>query len=192
MRRAKIVCTLGPATNSAENLRELVRSGMDVARLNLSHGDHADHERVYHDVRKASDAMGRAVGILVDLQGPKIRTARFENGPIELVRGASFTITTRDVPGNEVEVGTTYAGLPGDVSIGDRILIDDGKLALIATPGNMKQIARERVKLDAKDAEERTAAEAIASRMSGVQVVISTGVWPEPSAGADAPAPACR
>jgi len=133
MRRAKIVCTLGPATSSAENLRELVRSGMDVARLNLSHGDHTDHERVYHDVRRASDAMGRAVGILVDLQGPKIRTARFENGPIELVRGASFTITTRDVPGNEVEVGTTYAGLPGDVAIGDRILIDDGKLALIAT-----------------------------------------------------------
>ena len=133
MRRAKIVCTLGPATSSAENLRELVRAGMDVARLNLSHGDHADHEQVYKDVRKASDQTGRAVGILVDLQGPKIRTARFENGPIQLVPGASFTITTRDVPGDEKEVGTTYAGLPGDVTAGDRILIDDGKLALIAT-----------------------------------------------------------
>ena len=85
MRRAKIVCTLGPATSSAENLRELVRAGMDVARLNLSHGDHKDHEQVYQDVRKASDQTGRAVGILVDLQGPKIRTARFENGPIQLV-----------------------------------------------------------------------------------------------------------
>ena len=133
MRRAKIVCTLGPATTSAENLRELVRAGMDVARLNLSHGDHADHEQVYTDVRKASDDTGRAVGILVDLQGPKIRTARFENGPIQLVPGATFTITTRDVPGDEKEVGTTYAGLPGDVTAGDRILIDDGKLALIAT-----------------------------------------------------------
>ena len=133
MRHAKIVCTLGPATTSAENLRELVRAGMDVARLNLSHGDHADHERVYKDVRAASDATGRAVGILVDLQGPKIRTARFEQGPIELVPGSSFTITTRDVPGNQHEVGTTYAGLPGDVTAGDRILIDDGKLALIAT-----------------------------------------------------------
>jgi pyruvate kinase len=132
MRRAKIVCTLGPATSSAENLKELVHAGMDVARLNLSHGDHADHERVYHDVRAASDATGRAVGILVDLQGPKIRTARFEKGPVELVRGATFTITTRDVPGNLQEVGTTYAGLPGDVTTGDRILIDDGKLVLIA------------------------------------------------------------
>ncbi len=133
MRRAKIVCTLGPATSSAENLKELVRAGMDVARLNLSHGEHADHERVYHDVRRASDVTGRAVGILVDLQGPKIRTARFEDGPIDLVPGASFTITTRDVPGDQKEVGTTYEGLPGDVSAGDRILIDDGKLALIAT-----------------------------------------------------------
>ena len=133
MRRAKIVCTLGPATSSAENLRELVRAGMDVARLNLSHGNHADHEQVYKDVRKASDQTGRAVGILVDLQGPKIRTARFENGPIQLVPGAAFTITTRDVPGDEKEVGTTYSGLPGDVTAGDRILIDDGKLALIAT-----------------------------------------------------------
>jgi pyruvate kinase len=133
MRRAKIVCTLGPATSSAENLRELVRAGMDVARLNLSHGDHADHERVYRDVRKASDDVGRAVGILVDLQGPKIRTGRFADGPIELVKGSTFTITTRDVPGNAEEVGTTYDGLPGDVEAGDRILIDDGKLALIAT-----------------------------------------------------------
>ena len=133
MRRAKIVCTLGPATTSPENLRELVRSGMDVARLNLSHGDHADHERVYLDVRRASDETGRAVGVLVDLQGPKIRTARFENGPVELVKGTSFTITTRDVPGDDKEVGTTYSGLPGDVTAGDRILIDDGKLALVAT-----------------------------------------------------------
>ncbi len=133
MRHAKIVCTLGPATSSAENLRELVLAGMDVARLNLSHGDHADHERVYRDVRAASDETGRAVGILVDLQGPKIRTARFEDGPVQLERGATFTITTRDVPGNDEEVGTTYSGLPGDVTVGDRILIDDGKIALVAT-----------------------------------------------------------
>ena len=133
MRRAKIVCTLGPATSSAENLRELVRAGMDVARLNLSHGDHAVHEQVYENVRKASDQTGRAVGILVDLQGPKIRTARFEDGPIQLVPGATFTITTEDVPGTSKEVGTTYAGLPGDVTAGDRLLIDDGKVALIAT-----------------------------------------------------------
>ena len=134
MRRAKIVCTLGPATSSAENLRELVRAGMDVARLNLSHGDYADHEQVYQDVRKASDETGRAVGILVDLQGPKIRTARFEDGPIQLVpRRRPSPSPPRDVPGDDKEVGTTYDGLPGDVSAGDRILIDDGKVALIAT-----------------------------------------------------------
>ncbi len=132
MRHAKIVCTLGPATTAPEDLRELVAAGMDVARLNLSHGDHADHEKVYLDVRRASDEAGRAVGVLVDLQGPKIRTARFAGGPVELVPGARFTITTRDVPGDVDEVGTTYAGLPGDVTPGDRILIDDGKLQLVA------------------------------------------------------------
>ncbi len=79
MRHAKIVCTIGPATSSAESLRELVRSGMDVARFNLSHGEYSEHERIYHDVRRASDEIGRAVGILVDLQGPKIRTGRFED-----------------------------------------------------------------------------------------------------------------
>ena len=133
MRRAKIVCTLGPATSSAENIRELVKSGMDVARLNLSHGSHADHEKVYADVRSAGDLVGRAVGVLVDLQGPKIRTGRFADGPITLEKGQTFTITTRDVPGDAEEVGTTYDGLPGDVQSGDRILIDDGKLSLIAT-----------------------------------------------------------
>ncbi|MBR7742175.1 pyruvate kinase [Phycicoccus sp. BSK3Z-2] len=133
MRRAKIVCTLGPATSSPDNVRELVRAGMDVARLNLSHGSHADHDAVYTAVREAGDATGHAVGVLVDLQGPKIRTGRFADGPIVLERGATFTITTRDVPGDQEAVGTTYDGLPGDVQAGDRILIDDGKIALIAT-----------------------------------------------------------
>ncbi len=130
MRRAKIVCTLGPATSSPERILELVQAGMDVARLNLSHGDYADHERVYLDVRRASDEAEHAVGILVDLQGPKIRTGRFADGPVDLVPGAAFVITTREVPGDVHEVSTTYAGLPGDVEPGHRILIDDGKLAL--------------------------------------------------------------
>ena len=82
MRRAKIVCTLGPAVSSPQRLRELVAAGMDVARLNLSHGAYADHEAVYRDVRAASDETGHAVGILVDLQGPKIRTGRFADGPV--------------------------------------------------------------------------------------------------------------
>ena len=133
MRRAKIVCTLGPAVSSPERIRELVDAGMDVARLNLSHGEYSDHEKIYEEIRRASDETGHAVGILVDLQGPKIRTGRFSGGPVELVNGAEFTITTREVDGSVTEVGTTYKGLPGDVNPGDSLLIDDGKVALQAT-----------------------------------------------------------
>ena len=132
MRRAKIVCTLGPATSSPEGVRALVAAGMDVARLNLSHGTYADHEAVYVEVRKASDESGRAVGVLVDLQGPKIRTGRFAVGPVTLVNGQRFTITVDDILGDQDCVSTTYKGLPGDVSPGDRLLIDDGKVALVA------------------------------------------------------------
>src|SRR6478609_4329307 len=132
MRRAKIVCTLGPATSSAERLSELVAAGMDVARLNLSHGAYEDHEKVYLEVRRASDESGRAVGVLVDLQGPKIRTGRFADGPVTLENGARFTITVEDVLGDQDRVSTTYKGLPGDVTVGDRLLIDDGKVALQA------------------------------------------------------------
>jgi len=132
MRRAKIVCTLGPAVSSPERIRELVVAGMDVARLNLSHGEYSVHEEIYRSIRAASDETGHAVGILVDLQGPKIRTARFKDGPVELASGAEFTITTREVDGSATEVGTTYKGLPGDVRPGDALLIDDGKVALEA------------------------------------------------------------
>ncbi len=130
MRRAKIICTLGPATESEEQIRALVSAGMDIARLNLSHGAHAEHELRYRRVRAASDAVGRAVGVLVDLQGPKIRLGRFAEGPAELVVGAPFTITTRDVPGDASCVSTTYAGLPRDCEPGDAILIDDGRIGL--------------------------------------------------------------
>ncbi len=133
MRRAKIVCTLGPATSSEEQIRALVDAGMDVARLNLSHGEYSDHEQVYRRVRKASDASGRGVAILVDLQGPKIRLGTFADGPVELRNGDEFTITTEDVPGDVHMVGTTYDGLPGDVRPGDRLLVDDGKVALECT-----------------------------------------------------------
>ena len=130
MRRAKIVCTLGPAVNTPERIRALVDAGMDVARMNLSHGSYADHEHVYRMVRKASDESGHGVGIFADLQGPKIRLGRFANGPQVLQHGQEFTITTRDVPGDATICSTTYDGLPGDVSAGDPILIDDGKVRL--------------------------------------------------------------
>src|SRR4051794_9609772 len=103
---------------------------MDVARMNLSHGAYADHEKVYRMVREASDASGHGVGIFADLQGPKIRLGRFADGPVQLEQGAEFTITTRDVPGGVRICSTTYTGLPGDVAPGDHVLIDDGKVRL--------------------------------------------------------------
>ena len=133
MRRAKIVATMGPATASYEAIYELVASGMDVARLNLSHGDYADHEIVYSNVRRAADELGRGVGILVDLQGPKIRLGRFASGPVLLTAGEEFIVTTQDVPGDVHEVSTTYHGLPGDVTVGDRVLVDDGRVELVVT-----------------------------------------------------------
>lgn len=132
MRRAKIVATLGPATDGPERTLQLVQAGLDIARLNLSHGEHADHEKRYVAIRDASRQTGRAVGILCDLQGPKIRTGRFADGPVELKNGDTFTITTRDVPGTQDIVSTTFKGLPGDVRVGDRLLIDDGKIELRA------------------------------------------------------------
>ncbi len=124
------MCTLGPAVNTPERIRALVDAGMDVARMNLSHGSYADHEAVYRMVRDASDATGHGVGIFADLQGPKIRLGRFTDGPEQLRAGQEFTITTRDVPGDGSICSTTYAGLPGDVAAGDQILIDDGKVRL--------------------------------------------------------------
>ena len=116
--------------NTPERIRALVEAGMDVARMNLSHGAYADHEKVYRMVREASDASGHGVGIFADLQGPKIRLGRFAEGPVQLEQGAEFTITTRDVPGDVKICSTTYDGLPGDVSAGDHVLIDDGKVRL--------------------------------------------------------------
>jgi pyruvate kinase len=130
MRRAKIVCTLGPATDSFEQLKTLIEAGMNVARLNMSHGSHAEHEARYRNVRAASEAAGRAVGVLADLQGPKIRLATFADGPVTVENGDEFTITTEDVPGDQHICGTTYKGLPGDVKPGDPVLINDGVVAL--------------------------------------------------------------
>jgi len=132
-RRAKIVCTIGPATATPERLRGLVDAGMDVARLNFSHGTHEDHADAYRLVREASDASGRAVGILADLQGPKIRLGRFADGPVEWRTGESVTISTEDILGDHDRVSTTYKLLSHEVAVGDRMLVDDGKIALEVT-----------------------------------------------------------
>jgi pyruvate kinase len=130
VRRAKIVCTLGPATHSADRLRELVEAGMDVARFNLSHGSHEEHEERYRRVRAAAALAGRNVGVLVDLQGPKIRLGRFGEGPVHLRPGDHFTITTDDIAGDASRSSTTHRGLTSDVHPGDTVLIDDGRLEL--------------------------------------------------------------
>ncbi|HXV93125.1 MAG TPA: pyruvate kinase, partial [Pseudonocardia sp.] len=129
-RRTKIVCTIGPATATPDRIRELVQAGMDVARLNFSHGNREDHKRVYEMVREAADAEGRAVGILADLQGPKIRLGRFAAGPVEWRTGEEVRITVEDVSGTHDRVSTTYKGLADDAREGDRLLVDDGKVGL--------------------------------------------------------------
>lgn len=128
MRRAKIVCTLGPAVGSKELIVELVRAGMNVARINASHGSHEEHEQRIDWVREASRELGEPVAVLVDLQGPKIRLGTFADGPQMLNPGDIFTITTQDVPGTKELVSTTHKELPQDARPGDIILIDDGKV----------------------------------------------------------------
>jgi pyruvate kinase len=129
-RRAKIVGTLGPASCSREQVAGLVAAGLDVARLNMSHGTRADHLRAYQAVRAASDQAGRSVGVLVDLQGPKVRLGRFAAGRAVLRAGQEFAITAEDVPGDACEAATTYRGLSADVGPGDQILVDDGRVVL--------------------------------------------------------------
>jgi len=128
LRRAKIVATLGPATSTQEAVRQLIDAGVDVARLNLSHGDHSVHDANYDNVRGAAAGVDKPVAILADLQGPKIRLGKFENGPHELAAGDIFKITVEDVPGTKELVSTTFKGLPQDVKPGDFLLIDDGKV----------------------------------------------------------------
>ncbi|WP_062522192.1 pyruvate kinase [Demequina silvatica] len=133
MRNAKIVCTIGPATAPIEQMRKLVGAGMDVARINRSHGSAEEHEQVYRNIRQAAEESGRNVAVLVDLQGPKIRLEKFADGPHDLAVDDVFTITTRDVVGTKDICGTTFKGLPGDCNPGDTLLIDDGKVRLEVT-----------------------------------------------------------
>jgi pyruvate kinase len=125
------VATLGPA--SSDQLPAMISAGLDVARFNMSHGSRATHERAYENVRRAGDASGHSVGVLVDLQGPKIRLGTFASGTATLSTGSSFTITTDDVSGDDEHCGVSYRELPQDVSAGDRLLIDDGRLVLEVT-----------------------------------------------------------
>ncbi len=126
------MCTLGPSVDSPERMKQLVEAGMDVARFNMSHGDHAEHQRRLEGTRKAAADAGRTVGILCDLQGPKIRLGKFADGPIKVGVGDRFTITIDDILGDQDRCSTTYKGLPGDVKAGDEVLVDDGRVAMRA------------------------------------------------------------
>jgi len=139
-RRAKIVCTLGPATRSAEAVQALVDAGMDVARLNFSHGTREEHAAVYRWVREASDAAGRGVAVLADLQGPKIRLGTFAEGAALLQPGGTFNITTEACDGTVQRVSTTYPALAADVMEGDTILIDDGSVRLVVMSSDGREV----------------------------------------------------
>jgi pyruvate kinase len=128
--RAKIVCTLGPSSNTADTLRQLIEAGLNVTRHNFSHGTQDDHRRLIALVREASKATGTIVGIMADLQGPKVRVGRFKTGQTTLAPGATFVITARDIEGTDREVSTTYTNLPGDLTAGQTILLDDGLIQL--------------------------------------------------------------
>jgi len=130
MRRTKIVCTIGPASRSSEIIEELIRRGMDVARLNFSHGSHEEYSLIEKNIRQASQKLGKPVAILQDLSGPKIRTGLIQKEPALLKEGAIFTLTTRNIPGNEKEVSITYPLLPQKVKKGQTILLADGSLEL--------------------------------------------------------------
>ncbi len=137
MRRTKIVCTIGPATQSEEQLEALMHAGMNVARLNFSHGTQQEHAVVIERIRSISARLECAIAILQDLQGPKIRTGALQGGqPVRLFNGARVTITSRDVQGTAEVVATTYKNLPHDVKIGDDILLDDGLLELRVLESN--------------------------------------------------------
>jgi pyruvate kinase len=132
MRKTKIVCTIGPASRSQEKLEALILAGMDVARLNFSHGTYEEHGQVIRSVREISVRLGRSVAILQDLCGPKIRTGALQGGAgVNLAAEAEITITTLPVSGNASLISTTYSHLPADVRPGDRILLADGMMELL-------------------------------------------------------------
>jgi pyruvate kinase len=142
-RRAKIIATLGPASQDKKTILDLLKAGMDVARINFSHGSHQDHALVIQNLREAARELNRPVTILQDLSGPKIRTGEMPNGPVKLIQGKQLILTTEDVPGSQEIAQVNYTGLPQSVIIGGRILLDDGRLELVVKGVKGKQVITE-------------------------------------------------
>ena len=130
MRKTKIVCTIGPASRDQGMIEKLLRAGMNVARLNFSHGTHEDHAETIRDIRAVRDRLGLPAAIMLDTRGPEIRLGRFAGGRVTLETGAAFVLTTREVEGDETVASITYADLPRQLKAGDHILIDDGRICL--------------------------------------------------------------
>ncbi|WP_457565515.1 pyruvate kinase [Caldithrix abyssi] len=141
--KAKIICTIGPASEDEDTLKKIIQAGMDVARLNFSHGTHEEHRQKIERIRKVAAALGKPVAIMQDLQGPKIRIGRFKNPPVNLKPGNTFTITTRPILGDQSQVSTTYQNLPNDVKPGDVILVNDGLIKLRVQSKNATDVVCE-------------------------------------------------
>ncbi|MBI2618565.1 MAG: pyruvate kinase [Ignavibacteriales bacterium] len=138
--KTKIVCTIGPASQDVGKLTELIAAGMDVARLNFSHGSHDQHQKVVQNVRDAAKKAGEAITILQDLSGPKIRTGVVRDKAVTLHQGQDFVFTTEELLGDETRVSTTYRALPDDVRVGDTILVDDGKIKMTVKSKNKTEV----------------------------------------------------
>ena len=131
MRKTKIICTIGPASQNKSTIEAMLKAGMNVARLNFSHGEHATHKKVIEMFREVRDKMGIAAAVLLDTKGPEVRIKNIEAGEVTLLEGDTFVLTAREVAGNEKEVSVTYKDLPSQLKAGNRVLIDDGKIQLI-------------------------------------------------------------
>ena len=130
MRRTKIVCTIGPASRDPKILEEMLKAGMNVARMNFSHGTHEEHRKTIEEFRRVRDRMGIPAAVLLDTKGPEIRIKNFVNGKEVLKEGDRFTITTRDVEGTKEQVSVTYKDFPKELKPGNQILINDGKIVI--------------------------------------------------------------
>ena len=140
MKKTKIVCTIGPSTDDDNVLREMMKNGMDVARFNFSHSEHEVHQKRFEQVCRLRDELGLNIATLLDTKGPEVRLKSFRQGSVVIKDGEQFTLTTRDVEGDETICSITFANLPKDVSVGTAILIDDGAIELSAESVNSTDI----------------------------------------------------
>ncbi len=140
MRKTKIICTIGPASNNEETIEAMLKNGMNVARLNFSHGTHENHKKTIEIFRKVRDRLNISAAVMLDTKGPEIRTGEVEGGSVELKSGEKFILTTKKIIGNKDKVSITYEGLPNQLKEGNRILIDDGRILLSVIECNDTEI----------------------------------------------------